>query len=102
MGKPRPPENGVVCLTEHQTSAVEQNRHTQDSRDQAHIRQSAAERVLRHTSRPPLRPLYHLHIELQLTYYTVEYDPFIESQLASCYQLQGIMCYEFGHVTFKI
>jgi len=31
--------------------------------------------------------------------HTVDYDPFIKSQLASRNYLQGLVCFQFGHVT---
>jgi hypothetical protein len=35
-------------------------------------------------------------------YQTMGYEPFVESQLASCNQLEGRMWCKFGHVAFKI
>ena len=35
----------------------------------------------------------------EISFHTVEYDPFTESQVASRNQLYGLMGFKFGHVT---
>ena len=41
------------------------------------------------------------HYFLVLPTCTVDYDPFIKSQLVSCNQLKGLIWCKFGHVTVK-